>query len=239
MMTGIALSDLHGYLPKIEEAFDLMLLPGDVCPVRDHRRPFQENWIKTDFAEWVKSLPFKNETSRVIMCGGNHDVCLEGMSHSRKKEIEAAAGGRLEILENEGTVVTINEGEEDGFVDYQVFATPYCKRFGNWAFMRDYDRLDKYYSFIPSGMDFVISHDAADINGLGLISLGPYSGTNAGNKILAEHIKRAKPKYYFCGHIHSGNHSLTDVDGTKMANVSIMDESYYPSNPPLIFEYSK
>lgn len=238
-MDGIAVSDLHGYLLKIDIPFDMMFLPGDVCPVWNHDRKYQKEWLNNVFAEWVKGLPFKNETSRVIMCGGNHDLVLENFSYADKKRLEELCNGRLIYLDNEGTVVTIYEGEEKGYTDYQVFATPYCKIFGSWAFMRSDEALEEYYKMIPEHMDFVISHDAADINDLGLILMGMYRGENAGNKILAKHIERAKPKYYFCGHIHSGNHLLTDINGTKMANVSLMDEDYNSSHFPLVFKYEK
>lgn len=234
-MKVIALSDLHGHLPLIQERFDLMLLAGDVCPVWNHNRHYQENWLKTDFAEWVKSLPFADGMSRVVMCAGNHDFFYESAAKYRIFEVEEACGRRLVYLENSSMI--FNGDDEDGIpAQYKIFATPYCKRFGNWAFMRDEDRLRKYYEEIPSDTDILISHDAADINDLGMIRMGTYSGTNAGNTILAEYVKNVKPKYYFCGHIHSGNHEMADIDGIKMANVSIMDENYKPVYSPLIFD---
>ena len=99
--------------------------------------------------------------------------------------------------------------------------------------------LRKYYDLIPEGLDILISHDAAYINDMGMIFMGPYRGENAGNKILAEYVKKVKPALYFCGHIHSGNHRFEEIDGTKCANVSIMNEDYNPSHFPLVFEYTK
>jgi hypothetical protein len=182
----------------------------------------------------VNSLPFKDAFSRVVMCAGNHDMAFENMTMSARRKIFSNINdGRLIYLENEEYAFECPD--ENGEIrTYRIFATPYCKIFGNWAFMRENEKLDRYYGFIPDGCDFVISHDAADINDLGMILMGSYRGTNAGNGVLAEHIRRAKPKYYFCGHIHSGNHFPSDVDGTVMANVSIMDEDYNPTHFPLV-----
>ena len=99
--------------------------------------------------------------------------------------------------------------------------------------------LERYYELIPENLDILLSHDAADINDLGLILQGMYRGTNAGNKVLANYVKKRKPKYYFCGHIHSGNHALTDINGTKMANVSIMNEDYEPTHFPLVLDITQ
>lgn len=235
-MKVIAFSDPHGLLPPIKEGFDLLLLPGDVCPVWNHSRPFQKEWLTTTFAEWVKALPFKNEWSKVVMCAGNHDLCLEGASRDFIAAIEEAAGGRLVYL-NEDTY-RFEAMEDDGtFVGYNIYATPICKVFGSWAFMRE--DLDKHYRRIPENIDILISHDAPDINNLGMISMGTYAGENAGNTVLAEYIKKVRPRYALCGHIHSGNHELTEIDGTFYANVSYVNERYVPEHEPLVFEIKK
>ena len=38
------------------------------------------------------------------------------------------------------------------------------------------------------------------------------------------------------GHIHSGNHKLEKVEDTWLANVSYVDEYYYPSHEILRFQ---
>ena len=76
-MKIIVASDLHGFLPRIEEPFDLLLLPGDLCPVWNHNRTYQWEWLTHEFVDWIKSLPFRDAFSRVVVCAGNHDLCLE------------------------------------------------------------------------------------------------------------------------------------------------------------------
>lgn len=220
MIDVIALSDLHGELIALPP-FDLLLIGGDTCPVWNHGCNFQRAWLNEDFSKWVNDLPFKDKESRVVMIAGNHDLFMEEMTKKDKEEwISKINDGRLIYLDNEE--YTFNcRGES-----LKIFGTPYCKMFGNWAFMKE--NLDKYYEPIPEGLDILLSHDAADLDGLGEIKEGHYSGINAGNVILAKYVLSKKPKYYFCGHIHSGRHELKEVEGVKTANVSIMNESYYP-----------
>lgn len=231
-MKTIVLSDLHGYLPLITEGFDLMLICGDICPVdRPHTNAVQKDWIFSEFVGWVNQLPFKNGGSRVVMCAGNHDRFFEGVSKTNRLELSVKTGHRLKYLDNEEYIYEYLD-DEGNLKDYRIFGCPYCKVFGNWAFMRE--NLDKYYSYIPEGLDFLICHDAPDVNGLGEIKAGRWAGENAGNPVLAKYVKEAKPKYCFNGHIHSGTHEMFEEDGTKFCNVSIMDESYNPVYKPLV-----
>ena len=92
------------------------------------------------------------------------------------------------------------------------------------------------YADIPENVDILLSHDAADINNLGLVPPNiwhPDESLNVGNTILAEAVKLKKPKYYFCGHIHDGNHKVKIIDNTLMANVSLLNDSYQISYEPL------
>ena len=92
------------------------------------------------------------------------------------------------------------------------------------------------YADIPENVDILLSHDAADINNLGLVPPNiwhPDESLNVGNTILAEAVKLKKPKYYFCGHIHDGNHKVEIIDNTLMANVSLLNDSYQISYEPL------
>ena len=231
-MRIVVISDLHGHLPELPD-FDLLIIGGDVCPVTNHNRHFQEDWLNGTFSTWINSLPYRNVFSRVVMIAGNHDFVFEGISKTRKQEwLSHIKDNRLVYLDNEE--YDFEYLEVDELKHIKLFGCPYCKIFGNWAFMRE--NLEKYYSAIPEDIDILVTHDAADINNLGLIQMGWYKGENAGNTLLAEHVKRVKPKYYFCGHIHSGNHNLEEIDGIKMANVSIMNEDYEPTHKPLIIE---
>lgn len=232
-MKIIATSDLHGYLPEIKEEFDLMLICGDICPVENHNIHFQEEWLNNAFASWLRMLPYKDMMSRIVCIAGNHDLFFERAEKLKIEEFKKSCGKQFVYLKNEE--YDFEYITDRGIDIIKIFGTPYCKIFGNWAFMRE--DLRKCYGEIPNDIDILISHDAADINGLGTIHEGRHSGENAGNQVLAEYVKKISPKYYFCGHIHSGNHNIERVNGTWCANVSLMNERYEPVNKILSLEY--
>lgn len=244
MIKTIAFSDPHGQLPVINEEFDLMLICGDICPARNHYDEFQRNWLSTTFVRWVMGLPFADKDSKVIFIGGNHDCYLDhepnpnhGDFSSIYTDILKPCGGRLVYLEDDEYI--FSKTTEDGKIEtLKIYGTPWCKVFGNWWFMRDDKKLELIYDNIPEGLDILMTHDAPDIQGCGKISLGPWAGENAGNRVLARAIKQKEPRYVFWGHIHSGSHTLTKVyrKNTHIRCVSILDESYYPLYSPFSIE---
>ena len=236
-MNIIASSDFHGNLPLIEKPFELFLIAGDICPTRNHRVPFQKDWIMTTFVAWINSLPFEHEWSKVILVPGNHDFFLERASHQALFEIEDACRGRLKILRHD--LYEFEYPVSDGTDSLTIFGTPYCSIFYNWAFMINDEALDKKFSQIPEGVDILVSHDSPTINKLGAILAGPYKSDTTGNKVLAKHIERVKPKLFVSGHFHSGNHDFEVINGTLMGNVSYVDEDYYPSYPVKEFDYNE
>lgn len=237
-MNIIASSDFHGQLPYITEKFDLFLVPGDVCPAHSHYYSFQKEWLMTTFAEWVKTLPFANPWSKVILTPGNHDFGLERMTRAELTELEMKCEGRLKILRHD--MYEFEFPVSDGLDSLTIFGTPYCSIFGNWAFMINDESLDKKFSQIPEGVDILMSHDSPNIGKLGAILDGPWKNDNTGNAVLAKHIERVHPKLFVSGHFHSGNHELQTIfDGVKAANVSYVDEDYYPAYQPLVVEYDE
>lgn len=224
-MEVTVLSDLHGSLIKIEDSFDLLLICGDTCPVWSHGRKFQEEWLNDEFAEWVLGLPFKDDNSRVVMIAGNHDFYLEGITRKKKSEWLDKFNGRLIYLDNE----EYEHVHQDK--TYRIFGCPYCRPLPKWAFVRD--DLYKYYEFIPHGLDILMTHDAANFDGLGITTEGHNSGNNYGNDVLAKFVLDRKPKYYFCGHIHTGKHYVRPYKGVNIANVSILNEDYDIQYQPL------
>ena len=219
-------SDLHGYLPEITKEFDLLLICGDICPAHDHYYAFQYQWIIYDFIPWIKSLPFKDDNSKVIMIWGNHDFIGENITNETRSELMHLTDNRLVILNFEEYIYKYLDENDGDYKELKIFGSPYCETFGNWAFMRDLDKLEKIYDCMPDNIDILITHDAPTLGNLGLIQEGKYAGTMAGNKALDNIIMKQKPKYVFCGHIHTGNHELNYVEGITMCNVSIKNEFY-------------
>jgi Icc-related predicted phosphoesterase len=236
-MHFIATSDLHGYLPEVRDPFDLLMICGDVCPAHDHYYSFQIEWIRNDFVEWINGLPFKTTWSKVVMIWGNHDFVGERMSEIEKKEIERLTGGRLVILNHEA--YDFEYLVSDGIDSLKIFGTPYCSEFGNWAFMRANETLEKKYSEIGEDVDILLTHDSPNIYKLGAITEGKWKNDTTGNEILPKHIERIKPIIYHCGHFHSGAHTFEEHDGIMMSNVSFVNERYEPTHPFLEYDFDE
>ena len=225
-MKILATSDLHGQLPIITEPFDLLLICGDICPLKDQYYAAQDGWVKYQLPYWINDLPYKDEFSKVILIFGNHDFFGERATKDDFLEVEKNCNGRLKILRH----------EPYNYYGVEIFGTPYCSLFGNWAFMVNDDTLEKKFSQIPEGIDILISHDSPTTNKLGAILEGRWKNEDTGNKILAKHIERIKPKVFLSGHMHSGNHKFEKINDTWMANVSRVNERYEAVNPILSFE---
>ena len=236
-MKIIATSDLHGNFPLIEEPFDLLLIAGDVCPTHDQNVHFQKNWIKEVFPKWINALPYANPWSMAILVPGNHDFGLERLGKQEIEELEHACEGHLKFLRH--SMYDFEFPVSDGTDTLTIFGTPYCSVFGFWAFMITDDSLERKFSQIPEGVDILISHDSPNIGKLGAITQGKWKSDTTGNKILAKHIERIHPKLFVSGHFHSGNHEPQMIGETLAANVSYVDESYYPTYQPLVINYNE
>lgn len=140
--------------------------------------------------------------------------------------------GKVTYLFHEKYTYTSKEGK-----NYLIFGTPYCKLFGNWAFMEMNYQLEQLYMAIPYNCDILLSHDQP--YGFGDIILQNVcwnNGAHIGNKPLAEAILLKQPKILFCGHLHTTTHDCVHISTTKRYNVSIKDESYEVVYEPLCLE---
>lgn len=226
-----ATSDLHGILPEIEPC-ELFFICGDIMPLSVQlNMPASLEWLKTEFIPWANNLPCKH----VIFIAGNHDFWFErngGMEPEIYETFNKPTDGKLVYLHHK--MWDYDYKVKPGvFVKLRIFGTPYCKIFGNWAFMRESETLQDRYSDIPIDCNILLSHDAPKMLGLGEIHTGAWAGKDAGNPWLADEIMRKQPDYCFCGHIHSGNHELQEITGIHLANVSLVGEDYNIHYEPL------
>lgn len=221
-----AVSDLHGNLIDIEEC-TVLLICGDISPLNIQKDYIQmTKWFFNEFYNWINNLP----CDYVILTPGNHDFWFEKFI----KDGTMYLWDKLSILINDTAEIFY------GIKHIKIFGTPYCKDFGNWPFMPGNDKLPELYNKIPEDVDILMCHDSPLIGYVGNImeesnKIYP-NGIPAGNKYLADAIFDKKPKYVLSGHIHSGDHTLKEYVGVKLANVSILDEDYNIAYKPLTFE---
>jgi len=234
-MKTTVISDLHGYLPTIEQC-ELLLICGDIVPLniqRNHEKSYE--WFVKEFKDWAEAQP----VDKVIFIAGNHDFVFEG-AYAEDLKIEFGSQKKVTYIENDWYIHQSKDGKA-----YLIYGTPLCTWFGNWAFNREDSNLYGNYSSIPIGCDILMSHDAPAIGNLGTIMEdGDRKGYEVGSIPLATTVLRVHPKYTFCGHIHSGEHEVvttTYQDGKPMiyANVSLKNEEYKAVNKPLVIDICK
>lgn len=238
-MLFLATSDLHGNLPIINDEFNLLMITGDICPDLWNIPSKQVEWIEDKLIPWINNLKFKNVWSKIIIVPGNHDLCFDYLNLSSEiREWSFKTSNHLVILNHdlyEYDYLT----EKLDIKRLKIFGTPYCKRFGNWAFMVSDNELRRKYSQIPKDIDILLSHDSPTVDKLGAVldEDSRWYNPNSGNDILSEVIKDIKPKIFHSGHIHSGNHKFHEKDGTWMANVSYVNDNIEPNYKILKYEF--
>ena len=228
-MIVCALSDIHGtLLPKEEfQPCDLICICGDISPLNiqtNHKK--MRKWLVDEFKPWCESLP----CDQVLFIAGNHDGALQNLDFMYS---QFSTDSKVTYLFHEQYIYLSNEGKQ-----YSIFGTPYCKLFGNWAFMEFNDKLDNLYKDIPNDLDILLSHDQP--YGYGdILEIGsaPWAdGTHIGNIPLATAVLKTQPRYMLCGHLHSTDHSCIEIGNTKRYNVSIKNEQYEIAYKPLMLE---
>ena len=228
MVKICVLSDLHGNLPDIQPC-ELVLIAGDIVPLNVQNSPEQGTlwWLNT-FTQWVKSLP----CGEVVIVAGNHDKLIEKASFIAHA-VEIATEFKLAYLA--GT--TYNFIGSDN-IHHKIYGSPYCHKFGNWAFMQDESWLKGYYSCIPKDVEIILTHDTPMLGDLDLLPPSQWNSeaVHAGGKSLAEAIERIKPRYVFCGHLHTCKDKYLKLGNTEIYNVSILNNEYKKIYEPLYLD---
>jgi len=220
-----AISDLHGYLPRLDPC-DLVLICGDIVPL-EKQVLFQEGykWYSNEFKSWVDSLP----CDKVLFILGNHELCVQ--LHEEDWLDLFPTYEKATLLFDEEYIYETEEKE------YRIYGTPWCKQFGNWAYMANSEQLTDLYSQIPEGLDILMTHDAPyGVSDVLLQKDCPWAdGTHIGNMPLAECIKLRKPRYVCHGHLHSTSRQFESLEGSLIINCSLKDEFYKVVYSPIYF----
>lgn len=214
-MKIVAVSDLHGTLPEIPPC-DLLLVAGDVCPVKDHSLGRQAAWLDTEFRAWLSRAPAR----KVVGVAGNHDFIFQ------QQPDLVPAGLPWEYLEDSGC-------EWGGL---RFWGTPWQPWFFDWAFNLEEPQLEEKWRLVPAGTDVLVLHGPPFGYGDGVPEAGGVRRT--GSPSLLERIRDVKPRVVVFGHIHEGRGEW-HLDGTVLANVTILDVAYRHVHPPWEYDLAE
>lgn len=231
MIKICVMSDLHGYLPEINPC-ELVLICGDIVPLSAQGSSrYTSRWYERAFKTWAESLP----CDKVIFIAGNHELHFPNHYEYYKKMFPN--NSKVTYLCHEEYTYSGSDNKK-----YRIFGTPYCKEFGNWAFMCTDRQLGELFLDIPSKLDILLTHDQPYMFGDILLQEDcPWAtGEHIGNSSLTLAIVGTAPRYQFNGHLHSCDHNEIIInENTIHYNVSLKDEKYQVVYNPLYLEIDK
>ena len=234
----LATSDIHGFLAGLLDICsvqqpDVLLIAGDIHPCEIGVSP--DTWFEHEFFPFVYEVGKKG--CEVIAVPGNHDYWLA--AHGPAMRLKGTLPFRdMPVVPENFHLLVDSEYKTHGLRFYGTPWVPWIS--GHWCFEEEDDDLRVRFAAIPEGVDFLISHSPPRYDEANLdISLQrpPEQRRHFGSVALRDAIERKKPRYCICGHIHSGYHGgFTAPCGTKIYNVSRVDERYHVYYAPLLLE---
>lgn len=230
------ISDLHGNLEFTIEPCNVLCICGDIFPlkIQSHSKPC-EKWFKNEFLPWCNDQP----VDEILLIAGNHDIFIE--RHSDK--IKAMIRDFHELRPK----VTYLQDEPYEYIDidsgnvYVFYGTPWCHKFGDWAFMLESDEtVFQHFKKMPDSIDILLTHDAPyGISDVCTQDVWWNKREHIGSLPLAEIVKERQPSILLHGHLHTSNHEEEKLGKTSVYNVSLLDERYLMSFKPLYLDFNK
>ena len=207
----VCLSDTHNCNEQISVPDgDILIHAGDAT-VRGTRYEVEK------FLVWFSSLPHQFK----IFVAGNHDWLYETDNDFARL---LTAKFNIEYL-------------QDSFLEIEglkIYGSPWQPRFYDWAFnlMRGAEIAGKW-KLIPPDTDILITHGPPH----GILDEVPnkFFIENTGCEELRKKVEEIRPKLHVFGHIHCG-YGTTEKFGVKFVNASNCDESYEPTQPPIVVD---
>jgi Icc-related predicted phosphoesterase len=212
-MRIVAVSDLHGILPSIP-ACDLLLLAGDLTPVRDHRVGHQAEWLDTTFRAWLREVPAR----KIIAVAGNHDFIFQEAPEKVPRDLPWT------YLQDSGTT----------WEGLRIWGTPWQPWFYDWAFNLREPELAPKWALIPAGTDILVLHGPPHRHGDGVPERNG-SVRHTGSPSLLARIEAIRPRLVVFGHIHEARGEWR-LGPTVLANVTLVDVAYDPVYEPWVHE---
>jgi len=213
-MKILHISDTHGFHGMFpNERFkdvDVVVHSGDCSNWRDVGRNSVE--VK-NFIEWYKNVPVKHK----IFVAGNHDTSIERRLITPGDFTEAG----IIYLENAATTI-------DGV---KFWGSPHTPTFGDWAFMKAREKINKVWDTIPTDTDILIVHGPPKgIRDLSFDREGKLEMCGCG--ALFKKCKRIRNLKAVCfGHIHN----MDGVDTNQGVSVYDFSDTIF-SNAACVYD---
>ena len=229
-MKVLATSDLHGNLADLNvEGIDLVIIAGDFMKQNGFGK-----WHMYDQKKWLckKLFPLveNHPTTQFVAVPGNHDLCTYEKFTSKFPDLD------WNIQWPTNFQMLVDEFREVGGL--KIYGTPWVPIISYmWAYEAEHDELVKCFSKIPEDLDILITHSPPHIPGFPIDRSLQFGGYEAfGSNELAQAIYEKRPRYVFCGHIHSGLHDGVQFENSQIYNVSRVDENYEIAYAPKVIE---
>jgi len=206
----VCLSDTHNYSQQIVVPDgDILIHAGDATI----QGSIQEIVL---FNHWFRNLPHAHK----IFVAGNHDWLFETNNHYARTLLDSS----IHYLQDSSIEIG----------GLKIYGSPWQPRFFDWAFnlMRGAELAEKW-KLIPEDTDILITHGPP----FGILDEVPRQDfiENTGCEELRKRVETIKPKLHIFGHIHCG-YGTTEKFGVKFVNASNCDESYEPTNAPVVID---
>lgn len=222
-----AISDIHGYLPEIDQT-DLLLIAGDWSPLEIQTNfLYMKEWLKDQFVPWMT----KTKAKKIIFIAGNHDFICDPIyiyPYNFQNDL-------LEPLLKYNNLIKKVKYLENNFSiykGYKIYGCPYVEGCRGWAFSMA--EINKHYRNIPK-CDILITHQPPMFNSVGATMI-ENTPLELGSFELLQSLTKANPTYHFFGHVHEGNHNPSVYCNTTLYNCSLKNEDYQIAfNPQIAF----
>lgn len=209
----LPLSDIHSNIDVLDFIQsnnrynpDLITISGDIW-----ERQYNLEYFVDYMNEFQRSMDCP-----IVMIQGNHDFWDRGI-FNKSENIHVIHNSGIELL------------------GLKIWGSPYTPPFFNWNHMLEdgpYGLDNIFKEMMPDELDILLSHGPPK----GYCDMVKRQSKHLGSISLYDGILLHKPRYVFCGHIHTGNrkekiiHMDSDVSWnescTMVYNVSVLDENY-------------